>query len=70
MVMPSLLSQFVPNVSSSAKTDFIRCWAVALGGAGRKMECWGGAETRALAGGGMLTAGRVCAPAGDTVTGV
>lgn len=47
MVIPSLFSQFVPSASSRANTDFIRCWAVGLGG----VECGtvnGGGATRAL----------------------
>jgi hypothetical protein len=47
--MPSLLSQFVPSVSSRAKTDFIRSPAVASGDGERKAANCEGSMTRALA---------------------
>src|SRR5208282_1407166 len=57
MMMPSLLSQFVPNVSSSAKTDFMRCCAVGFGEEERNAAICGGATTRAAAGGGTILGG-------------
>src|ERR1700730_2721295 len=61
MVIPSLLSQFVPNVSSRANIDFMRCCAVGFGAEERSAADCGGATTRALAGGGTATgAGGVC----------
>src|ERR1700693_5878821 len=57
MVIPSLLSQFVPNVSSKAKTDFMRCSAVGLGADERSAANCGGATTRALGGGSATTGG-------------
>src|SRR6202034_3552552 len=57
MMMPSLLSQFVPNVSSRANTDFMRCWAVGLGALDRSGANCGGSSTRAPAGGGVTRGG-------------
>src|ERR1700741_4645966 len=53
MMMPSLLSQFVPRVSSIAETVFMRCWRVARGGGTRYIETGGRAETRAAVAGGI-----------------
>ena len=50
--MPSLFNQFVPSVSSSANTDFIRCWADTLGDGDCRATTCGGSMTRAMAGGG------------------
>src|SRR2546421_907944 len=47
MTMPSLLSEFVPRVSSIAETVFMRCWRVGRGAGTRYAETGGGAETRA-----------------------
>src|ERR1700689_4597368 len=58
MVMPSLLSQFVPSVSSRANTDFMRCWAVAFAEEDRKVANCGASVTGAL--GGVGTGGGVC----------
>src|SRR5580700_8511574 len=57
MVIPSLLSQFVPNVSSKANTDFIRCLAAGFGADERSAANCGGATTRALGGGSAITGG-------------
>src|SRR2546429_6043924 len=53
MMMPSLLSQFVPRVSSIAETVFMRCWRVGRGRSRRYAETGGGAETRAAVAGGI-----------------
>src|ERR1700683_1420368 len=50
MVMPSLLSQFVPSVSSRANTDFMRCCADAFAEADRRVANCGASVTRALGG--------------------
>src|SRR2546430_17437595 len=57
MMMPSLLSQFVPRVSSIAETVFMRCWRVGRGRSRRYAETGGGAETRAAVAG-RISAGR------------
>src|SRR5260370_5774554 len=57
MVIPSLLSQFVPNVSSKASNGFMRCSAVGFGADERSAANCGGAITRALGGGGTTTGG-------------
>src|SRR3979490_3137658 len=53
IMMPSLLSQFVPRVSSIAETDFMRCWRVGFDEGTRYAETGGGPETRAAAPGGI-----------------
>src|SRR5260370_974001 len=53
MMMPSLLSQFVPRASSIAETVFMRCWKVGRDAATRYAESGGGPETRAAAAGGI-----------------
>src|SRR6266849_526686 len=59
MMMPSLLSQFVPRVSSSAETAFMRCCKVGLGGETLSAATGGGDETRAVVTGGFVTGGFV-----------
>src|SRR6267378_4856931 len=53
MMMPSLLSQFVPRASSIAETVFMRCWKVGRDAATRYAESGGGPETRAAVAGGI-----------------
>src|SRR5438128_820351 len=48
--MPSLLSQFLPSVSSSAKTDFIRFPAAGFTAGARSEANCGGATTRTAGG--------------------
>jgi hypothetical protein len=50
----------VPNASSKANTDFMRCSAVGFGADERSAANCGGATTRALGGGGATTGGGGC----------
>jgi len=63
------LSQFVPSVSSRAKTDFIRCWVVALVGEERSDANCGGCTTRAEVGGGGCVGGCGVSVRGTTTVG-
>src|SRR5437879_5408347 len=66
MTMPSLLSQFVPRVSSIAETVFMRCWRVGRGAGTRYGETGGGPETRAAGGRGEVADGGVVGRGGAT----
>src|SRR6266850_1972338 len=59
MMMPSLLSQSVPRVSSIAETVFMRCSRVGRGRGTRYAETGGGAETRGAGGRGEVAVGGV-----------